>query len=60
MGVSSIFLHFPSGPQVSFYACALLFYNHGGTECTEKIICLSGDTDKQKDSALKTFNLELL
>jgi len=32
--------------------------HHRATEDTEKSFCLSGDTDKQKDSASKAFYIE--
>jgi len=35
-----------------------LNYHHRGTEDTERSFCLSGDTDKQKDSILRALHVE--
>ncbi len=42
------------------HACPKSINHHGGTEGTEKSFCLSEDSDKQKDSALKPLLVELL
>ena len=47
------FLYSPSSiKQCLITSPHLSPFHHGGTEDTEKSFCLSGDTDKQKESAL--------